>query len=123
MDGPQLRNRQIPKSEWVAFLEDFSRRHLDRLATVEVLGPLGAQVEARELPLMGLSCEPSGRSVTIYLGHALDQHLEHPIDAPWDIWVEMGENGAELALEVESRDGTRTILALGEAPACHPSSR
>jgi hypothetical protein len=44
--------RGIPLDEWAGYLDGFSRQHEGWLARVEVLGAeVGAQVEARELPL------------------------------------------------------------------------
>ena len=50
--------REIPRGEWVKYLDGFSRRHEGWLVTVEVLGAeIGAQVEAQELPLEGITAE------------------------------------------------------------------
>ncbi len=110
MKEMEMRSRSVPRAEWATFLEGFSRRHRDWLATVEVLGRQGAQVEARELPLQGLTCEPDGRSITILFGRRSEDHLEHPVEDPQQVWVEVAEDGAEAALEIESGNGTKTIL-------------
>jgi Family of unknown function (DUF5335) len=104
-------NREIPRGEWERFFEGFSRRHQGWLATVEVLREkLGAQTEARELPLQGIFSEHAGGRFTILLGGQPEEHLAHAVENPRRLWVEVTEGGAEAAIEVESEDGTKTIL-------------
>ena len=48
--------QEIPRAEWNTFLDTFSRQHEGWLATLEVLAAdIGAQEEARDLPLEGIS--------------------------------------------------------------------
>ena len=56
--------REIPRDEWVKYLDGFSRRHEGWPVTVEVLGAeVGAQVEAQELPLRGANREQKAWAV------------------------------------------------------------
>jgi hypothetical protein len=101
--------RRIPRSEWKAFFEGFSRRHTGWLATLRILNPrLGAQVQARELPLEGI--EADRESISIHMGERPERHIAHPVEEPVQAWVEVETNGAERALEIESATGTKTIL-------------
>ena len=108
-----MRNRLIPRPEWSRFFDEFSRRHRGRAATVQVFGPkLGSQVEARDLPLEGIvaGADTVG-PVTIHLGSAPPRpNLEHHVDEPDQIWVELTDAGVEEALEIESEDGTKTVV-------------
>ena len=58
-----MATQEIPRDEWREFFDGFSRRHEGWLVTVEVLGSdIGAQVEAYELPLVGVTAEVSVRA-------------------------------------------------------------
>jgi hypothetical protein len=107
-----MRNRQVPHAEWVPFFEGFTRRHLGWLATVRIIDPrLGAQVEARDLPLEGIVVDPRGRGpISILLGSGASANVEHPIERPEQVWVEVTDEGAEAALEVLSAGGRKTIV-------------
>jgi hypothetical protein len=107
-----MQNRLVPRSEWYRFFSDFSRRHEGALATVRVLdAQLGSQIEARDLPLEGIVSSADTRGpISVHLGRSSDSNLEHEIEQPRQVWVEVSEEGAEAALAVISEDGTRTIL-------------
>ena len=109
-----MHNRLVPRSEWFRFFTDFSRLHEGALVTVRVLHPrLGSQVEARDLPLEGLVSSARGNGpISVHLGDSTERHLEHEIEGPHQIWVEVSEEGEEEALAVISEDGTRTIVEL-----------
>ncbi|TMG94562.1 MAG: hypothetical protein E6H73_07205, partial [Betaproteobacteria bacterium] len=48
--------QDIPRTEWPAFLDTFSRQHQGWLTTVEVVATgLGVHREVREKPLTGIS--------------------------------------------------------------------
>lgn len=113
-----MRNRLVPRAEWFSFLKGFSRRHADDPVTVQVLAPgLGSQVEARALPLEGIVAGRRTNSpISISVGRTPDRHVEHEVPDPSQVWVQISEDGAEHALDIESQDGTRTILQLEPAP-------
>jgi hypothetical protein len=106
-------NRLVPRSEWFQFFDKFSRRHRGSATTVRVLSPrIGSQVEARDMPLEGIvSREDATGAISIHLGSAPPRsNIEHEIEEPRQVWVELSDGGAEKALEVESQDGTKTML-------------
>jgi hypothetical protein len=114
-----MRTLEISRGEWAAFFDSFSRRHEGWLATVEVLGEeVGAQTEARELPLVGVSAELKGGeddAVSIILGGARGDHITHTVTRPDRVRVEQAEGGADEALQIESADGSRTLLRFRSA--------
>jgi Family of unknown function (DUF5335) len=113
-----MRNRLVPRSEWFQFFDAFSRRHQGRIATVHVFGPgIGYQTEARSMPLEGVVSNADATGpIAIYLGAAPPgTNIEHEIDEPKQVWVELTDSGAEKALQVESKDGTKTMLELRAA--------
>ena len=92
------------------------------LASISVLSEAyGAQKEVTALPLEGVVADPAGSSLSILLG-ASASNVEHPIEEPRSVWVELDDSGAERAVEIESKQGTRTILELsaGAAPTRPP---
>jgi hypothetical protein len=105
-------NRQVPRSEWSGFFQEFSRRHDGWLVTVRVLHPkIGSQVEVRDLPLEGIVSRADARGpISLHLGATAERNVEHEIPSPREVWVEISDRGAEEALEVLSDDGTKTIL-------------
>jgi hypothetical protein len=113
-----MRNRLIPRTEWSRFLEEFSRCHEDWLVTVRILSPsLGSQVESSGLPLEGIVADAGGHGpISIHLGRSPGQNVEHEIPDPKQVWVEFSAAGAEEALEIESEDGTKTIVEFRSAP-------
>jgi len=113
-----MRNRLIPRTEWHRFFTDFSRRHHGEAATMRVLDPrIGAQVEARDLPLEGIETVPDGFGpIAIFLGSAPPRaNLEHLIQEPKQVWLERSDEGAEETLDIESVDGTKTLVQLSPA--------
>jgi Family of unknown function (DUF5335) len=110
-----MRNRLIPRTEWHRFFTDFSRRHQGETATVEVLDPrIGSQVEARGLPLEGIETVADGFGpIAIFLGSAPPRaNIEHVIHEPRQVWLERSDAGVEEVLDIESVDGTKTLIQL-----------
>ena len=105
-----MQTKQIPKSEWPAFLNNFSSRHQGWLVNLEIIGSdIGAQVEGTNLVLEGLSDE-KGDTITIMAGARPDNHVTHSISRPTELSVEKTETGDDVALSIKGGDGTRTLL-------------
>jgi uncharacterized protein DUF5335 len=101
--------RLVPRAEWFDFFEAFTKQHARWVTTLWLLGPsIGAQVEARDLPLEGIVADPL--AISIYLGGMPGKNLEHPVATPISVWLEMPEEGALGALGINSADGTTTLL-------------
>jgi hypothetical protein len=113
------RTREIPRSEWNSFFDRFSRQHEGWLATLEILGKdIGAQEEAHDLPLEGLSLasgENDTEAISIDLGNTPDDHVTHAVIEPAHVWLEQTAEGANAALEIEASDGTQTLLRFRSA--------
>ena len=109
---------EIRPPQWREFFDTFSRAHEGWLVTLEVLGPMGAQEEAHELPLVGITAdEPShGGAIWMTVGEG-DQTLTHSVDAPTRVQVERTEEGAEAAVQIESKSGEKTLLRFRSAVA------
>jgi Family of unknown function (DUF5335) len=101
-----MATQEIPREQWSNFFDAFSRQHEGWLATLEVFkSNLGAQSEASELPLEGVSIS-SPDAISVSFG----EDVTHTIDQPEHVWVETTIEGVNAALEIESKDQTKTLL-------------
>lgn len=103
--------KQIPRSEWSSYFEAFTRKHVnDRTSetvTIEVLSPeLGDQVEARDVPLLGITYDSKDDILDVFVGDTLD----HLIFTPRDIYVVEEEDGFLSSLQVTRAEGVREVL-------------
>ncbi|HEU4510829.1 MAG TPA: DUF5335 family protein [Pyrinomonadaceae bacterium] len=114
-----MRTRQIPKTEWPAFLDRFSRQHEGWLVKLEILSPeLGAQLEESGLALQGLTDEwdeVEGNTIMIMAGKKADAHVTHSISNPTEVNLEQTHEGADVALSIKSADGTTALLSFRAA--------
>lgn len=113
-----MRTREVPLGDWPRFFDEFSRRYRGWLVSVDILGALGAQVEAHERALKGVVVEErNGRPVIeILTGSGPDETLAHTVAGPTRVQVEETHEGAEAAVQIESRDEGRTLIRF-RAPA------
>jgi uncharacterized protein DUF5335 len=108
---------EIQQEEWQAYLESFSKRNSGRMADLQILSDeLGTQEEAEMLPFEGITLETKGflaSSVEIMLGGtgpADKRNLTHTVTRVRRIVPKTGGDGHDDALEIEARDGAKTIL-------------
>jgi Family of unknown function (DUF5335) len=111
--------QEIPRDEWTTFFDRFSRQHEGWLATLEVLSTdIGAQEEARDLPLEGISAtskDSAPEIIAISLGKTPENHVTHTISDPTRLWLQQTAQGANAALEIESADQVKTLLRFRSA--------
>jgi hypothetical protein len=109
-----MKTQEIPRNEWPAFFDNFTRRYAGWLADIEVFGSeIGSQIAEQELPLEGITAElGKGRPdrIAIMLGVDPDDHITHTITAPTNVSVEKTDEGADAALAIKAPDGTTTLL-------------
>ncbi len=114
-----MSTQEIPRDEWVSFLDRFSKQHEGWLVTLEVFAPdIGAQQEATEIPLGGISLASSSRepeTIAISVGQEPGDHVTHTVTGPERVWLEQTSEGANAALEIESRNETKTLLRFRSA--------
>ena len=114
-----MRAREIPRNEWVGFFDTFSKQHEGWVATIEVMGSqIGDQEESTRLPLVGLSADTKGRGagIAIMVGDRPEGHVTRIVNAPKRVWLKESEEPAHDAIEVESEDGTTTLLHFQHVP-------
>lgn len=110
----------IPNMEWCRYLKGFSERNRARPTRLEVIGRRG-QVESDfwiedGIPLTCVKLEAwayEGPRIEITLdGEAsrASTHMTHTVTAVQRLGRELSEGGREVALELEDKDGAKTIL-------------
>jgi hypothetical protein len=114
-----MSTQEIPRDEWRTFLDKYSRQHEGWLATLEVFAPdIGAQEEARDLPLEGITADSKDadpNAISISLGDNPEDHVTHTITHPTRLWLEQTAEGANAALEIESAGDVKTLLRFRSA--------
>ena len=106
--------QEIPRKEWNNSFDSFSRQHEGWLATLEVFGgEIGAQEAGHELPFEGVSVaaeKGKRQDIAISMGKTVEAHFSHTIVNPVHVWLEQTNEGADVALEIESQDETKALL-------------
>jgi uncharacterized protein DUF5335 len=108
-----MRTVEIPREAWTKRLNEFSAAHEGWLVSLDVLdSTIGAQREVDDLPLLGVTAEHGGSdaAITVSAGRSAAEHVTHTIHAPTRVEIERREDGADVALQIESADGARSIL-------------
>jgi len=106
---------EIEPGRWSQALEEFSAVHEGWLVSMDILAPtLGAQREVHDLPLVGVVAEPrtGGGTITISAAKPETGQITHTIHAPTRVRIERTNEGADVAMQIESAEGTTTILRL-----------
>jgi hypothetical protein len=105
--------KEIAREQWIRFFDDFSKQHQGWIVTLEVIGSdLGDQEESAGLPLIGISADLKDREnrIDIMLGGRPEAHVTRIINLPKRVWIKEPEEVAHEAIDVESEDGTTTLL-------------
>ena len=108
-----MRTVEVPQRDWARALDEFSALHEGTLVSVDVLAPaLGVQSQIRELPLRGVTAEsgPEGPAIMISAARADGEHVTHLIASPTHVRIERTNEGTDIALQIESDEGTAAIL-------------
>ncbi len=107
-------SREIPREQWVAFLDGFSRQHQGWLVDVLVSqNGQENQVEARELPLDSIAASlkhGDDNTISVILEQGQNQYLTHSISNTVRILVEKTAGGADAGLEIDAADGSKTFV-------------
>ena len=109
----KARGEEIPRGEWLSFLDGFSRQHAGWLVSLEVAeGPGRSGVEAEDLKLEGITPEHSEEHdrICIALGKAPDDHLTHFVSDPIRVVFLETRTGEQAGLQIEAADGSRTVV-------------
>ncbi len=116
--------REIAKSEWRVFFSSFSDQHDDEPVDIQVMGSeIGAQIEGRELHLRGISPARNAQDsdLALMLESIDGGHLTHMIANPVHVWLQRTQDNTDEALEIQSADGTKTLLRFGSSSLNAPA--
>jgi len=107
--------KEIPREGWDRFFSRFSDEHETQFVAVEVMGSdIGAQVEGRSLLLSGISrADEDNQSLALMFDSVNGEHVTHMVNKPTRVWVQRAHDNTDEALEIESADGTRTLVRFG----------
>jgi hypothetical protein len=109
-----MKTKEIQKNEWPKFFDNFSSKHQGWSVTLEIFGTeLGAQVQERELALVGIVDEWDeihGNRIVIMFGEKPDDHVTHSIEGATEVSLEQTEGGEDVALAIKSADGVMALL-------------
>jgi hypothetical protein len=104
--------RPVAREHWTEELDSFSRQHDGWLVSLTRQNSDGrTALEARYLPLQGISPATHDASdITVTVGSA-DNHLTHNIVGVTGIRVELTSDRADRALVITADDGSTTTVA------------
>ncbi len=103
--------KEILQDQWIRYFDDFSKHHEGWIVVWEVLGSdLGDQEKTTRLPLVGISADVKGRRPAIAVTVGNGVHDTQLIEKPKHVWVAEAEQPGHEAIEVESEDGTVTLV-------------
>ncbi len=116
-----MQTREIPREQWVSFLDGFSRQHEGWLVNVQVTQD-GTQnkPEARNLPLQGIAADlkhGDDDTIEIILGKQTDDYITHSLSKVKRIMLQMNDQGAESGLEFSASDGSKAVLQFRSSAA------
>jgi hypothetical protein len=109
---------EIPREDWTRTLDEFSAKHEGWLVSLELVDPeLGAQPEIRDVPLVGVTAETAKRDATITIAAARSAAAQttHTIHQPTHVRIQRTDDGADVALQVESQAEPMAILRFKNA--------
>jgi hypothetical protein len=110
----------VAREEWNAFMARFTRENRGAHAEVEVLGlDVGHYVPLENRPFDGIAADVKDGENVVWMmfGQDPDDRLTHGIQQVTAIRVRPPVGAAGAALEVDSNDGTRTLLELSRPEA------
>jgi hypothetical protein len=100
----------IPPEQWTFRLNKLSEAFERWPVSLDVIPRADGQPrEFTQIPLLGITAEPNGPIVISVVGET-GEHVTHIIHSPTRVLLDKTDRGANSALEIESADGTKTVL-------------
>jgi hypothetical protein len=101
---------KLEKSIWRPYFDAVSKVLSGKRAEIEVAAlDLGDQIQAKWLPLLGITYDPKGDLIEVAL-----EGVDHLIPQPLEVWVET--EGLDLSsIEVIDANGVRQIVMLHDS--------
>lgn len=104
--------REIPANDWPIFFDRFSKDHLGAMVDLETRATGEHQLQAKDLPLEGISAETAGTrkgAIEVVVGAETDRSLTHIIEDPTSVKYGTSD-GVEELLEIDSDSGPTTLV-------------
>jgi hypothetical protein len=103
---------ELPRSEWMERLNEFSRAHEGWPVSLYVLeDSIGAQPAFHLFSLAGVTADSRDTgTISITASTPNGGFFTHTVHSPLHVFVEQTDTGADAALEIESADGATAIL-------------
>jgi hypothetical protein len=114
-----MKVRNIPRAQWTAFLDQFSRSHRAWLATIDAGAPLADLRATVPHPLRSVTPHVhDDRVVHIDIRFQDGEHTQAPlrVTAPGTVRVDETTDGVAQTLEIIDSQGVATRLRLRAAP-------
>ncbi len=112
---------EVPKQNWVSFLQVLNRSAQDRPVSLEVVNrELGDQEMESKLPLLAIDFETKGseRGDLLVTVMSDDGPVTHRIEKPTQFYIAHNEAGEQLqTLAVLDAAGGKTIISFEDVPA------
>ena len=102
--------KEIYKNEWNNFFDSFTKQHRDWLVSIEIKDDGNPKVLGRSLPLKGISLDGKDGEIVLILSNEKDEHLEHFVNNPENIYLKQTNEGADKELIIKSYDRVTTTL-------------
>ena len=97
--------RQIRRTEWRTFFDQFSRRHDGWLVSLEC-DRVGTAF--RDLPLRGIAADE--RTIEIFAHGPDGSHVTHVVRRPTLVVAEETSEGGDVAVTITNAEGQRTVV-------------
>jgi hypothetical protein len=111
-----MRTREISCEQWQPFFNDFTQLYQGKHVNVETMGEGDFGVKSRlcDLPLVAVvSAHPKAGAdewIEVIARTSPDAHATYSIVKPSRVHLAEEENGLAVALEIESADGSITMI-------------
>lgn len=116
-----MKTTDIPRPRWQTFLDEFSRIHLGQRVRLWAAGPThGLLREAVDLPLVGVCADRSAHGcdrIDVIVGDSPAAHVTRAVRCPCGVRVSTDDGGEDMALQIDSEDGSSTFLDLRQPAA------
>lgn len=99
--------RKLEKQQWQAFLDRVSKALTGKRAEIEIGSlAIGDQIQAKWLPLIGLTYDPKSDQIEVAL-----ENIDHLISRPRELYLEEAL-GQLSSLAIVDSEGTQQIIRL-----------
>jgi len=113
--------RDIPRTEWQAFLDGFTRQHRHEPVTVAKSDMRdGLRVAERAAPLMAVTHDRAAHRISVTVGDQPSGEVTHTVLDPESVAVEeSGEVNENPELAVHLTGGGQHLIVRLERPSAH----